>query len=127
MIRPEQARAQDAEFVGHGNFKTLQDRLPLCWPRPAETPPSPKLSYRSSYQYLGWAELEDPTAWGAYDDFEVLLLRLVDFSGLREVLAERLGLEFGPGKVPFDPISQFLLTSLADRPTPGAGRKPCAT
>jgi hypothetical protein len=96
--------------VSSCNFKTLQDRLPLQWPRPVQTPPSPKLRYRSSYQYLGWAELEDPADWANWDDFEVLL-RLVDFSGLRDVLAKQLGWTSAKGQVPFDPLSLFLLTS----------------
>ncbi len=91
------------------NLCALQESLPLDWPRPADTPPSPKKSYRSSYQYQGWEELEEPADWADYDDFD-LLLRLVDFSGLRDVLAEQLGWTSAKGKVPFDPVSLFLLT-----------------
>jgi hypothetical protein len=39
-----------------------------------------------------------------------LLLRLVDFSGLRPVLAQLLGWSSGRGWQPFDPVSMFLLT-----------------
>jgi hypothetical protein len=38
-----------------------------------------------------------------------LLLRLVDFDGLRPVLAQRLGWTSARGQVPFDPVSLFLL------------------
>jgi len=108
MIRPEQARAQDAEFVDRCNFDALRERLPLCWGAPPNTPPSPKLQYRSSYQYLGWEGLEEPQVWEQGDDF-ALLLRLVDFSGLRDVLAAQLGWTSAKGQVPFDPISLCLL------------------
>lgn len=109
MARPEEARAQDQVFVSSCSFSALRERLQLHWPRPASTPPSPKKSYRSSYRYPGWKELEDPGSWEVYDDFEVLL-RLVDFSGLRDVLAEQLGWASAKGQVPFDPVSLFLLT-----------------
>ncbi len=108
MVRPEISRAKDDVFVSNCHFSALQERLPLHWPKPANAPSSPKKSYRSSYRYLGWEELEDPVNWAVYDDFE-LLLRLVDFSRLRDVLAERLGWSSAQGQVPFDPISMFLL------------------
>ncbi len=109
MARPEHTRIHDPDFVGSCCLPSLQDRLPLRWPTPAGTAPSPKLRYRSGYQYLGWEDLGDPAHWNDYDDFD-LLLRLVDFSGLRDVLAVRLGWTSAKGKVPFDPISLFLLT-----------------
>ncbi len=95
--------------MGSCCLPSLQDRLPLRWPTPAGTAPSPKLRYRSGYQYLGWEDLGDPANWANYDDFD-LLLRLVDFSSLRDVLALRLGWRSAKGKVPYDPISLFLLT-----------------
>ena len=109
MARPEETRAQDQIFVSSCSLSALQERLPLRWSIPANTPPSPKKSYRSAYQYLGWEELEDPGNWVVYDDFE-LLLRLVDFSGMRDVLAEQLGWRSAKGQVPFDPVSMILLT-----------------
>jgi hypothetical protein len=39
------------------------------------------------------------------------LLRLVDFSGLRAVLAHLLGWRSGRGWEPFDPVSFFLLVT----------------
>ena len=39
-----------------------------------------------------------------------MVLRLVDFSGLRPVLAQLLGWKSGRGWEPFDPLSFFLLT-----------------
>lgn len=109
MARPEIARAQDEDFVNQCRFSSLRERLPLRWPIPANTPPCPKLSYRSCYQYLGWEELENPDVWQDWDDFD-WLLRLVDFSSLRHVLAEQLGWSNAIGQVPFDPVSLCLLT-----------------
>jgi len=117
MVRPEAVRIQDRVFVNSCGLSTLRERLPLLWPKPEHTLPSPKKRYRSSYRYPGWERLADPAKWGDVstilvdiDDFE-LLLCLVDFSGLRDVLAERLGWRSAKGKVPFDPVSLFLLTS----------------
>ncbi|MGD9049881.1 MAG: hypothetical protein PVF77_17645 [Anaerolineae bacterium] len=102
------ARAQDLDFVTQCSLWGLQEQLPLCWPTPANVPPSPKNRYRSQYVYLGWQDLQDPAAWDELSDFD-LVLRLVDFSGLRPVLAQRLGWTSLRGQVPFDPVSIFLL------------------
>ncbi|MCK4472619.1 MAG: hypothetical protein KAW49_12640, partial [Anaerolineae bacterium] len=95
----------------------LRNRLPLRWPAPPDTPPSPKKHYRSHYVYpspgsgqaLGWEDLEDPTAWEHFSDFDFLLC-LVDYTPLRPVLAQLLGWTSARGQVPFDPVSIFLLT-----------------
>jgi hypothetical protein len=104
---PEQ-RTQDALFVSTCGWSALRDRLPLPWPTPPGTPPSPKHRYRSHYRCPGSADLDDPAPWQDLNDFD-LLLRLVDFSGLRPVLAQRLGWVSARGYAPFDPISFFLL------------------
>jgi len=70
-----------------------------------------------SGQALGWEDpslcsgqaLEDPAAWEHLSDFD-LLLRLVDYTPLRPVLAQLLGWTSARGQVPFDPVSIFLLT-----------------
>ena len=103
-----EARAQDSDFVAQRSFCGLQERLPLCWPTPPDVPPSPKNRYRCHYVYLGWLDLQDPAAWDDLADFD-LVLRLVDFSGLRPVLAQRLGWTSPRGQTPFDPVSLFLL------------------
>ena len=108
-IVPEQTRAQDSQFVSQCSLAGLRARLPLRWPTPPETPPSPKTSYRSGYVHLGWEDLEDPAAWEHLSAFD-LVLRLVDFSGLRPVLAQLLGWTSGRGWEAFDPVSTFLLT-----------------
>ncbi|TLM98147.1 hypothetical protein FDZ71_17505, partial [bacterium] len=107
-LTPVELRAQDRLFVTQCSLQGLRARLPLCWPAPPRTPPSPKRAYRSAYMYLGWQDLQDLTACQRYSDFD-LLLRLVDFSALRPVLAQRLGWTSARGWKPFDPVSVFLL------------------
>jgi hypothetical protein len=102
------ARAQDTGFVSACSLAGLRDILPLPWPTPPDAPPSPKRAYRSHYIYGGWDDLLDATTWEHLSDFD-LLLRLIDFSGLRPVLALRLGWTSPRGYTPFDPVSLFLL------------------
>jgi hypothetical protein len=104
-----ETRAQDATFVAQCSLTGLQDRLPLIWPALPDTPPSPKNNYRSHYVHLGWEDVQDPAAWEHLSAFD-LLLRLVDFSPLRPVLAQLLGWTSARGQKPFDPVSIFLLT-----------------
>jgi hypothetical protein len=108
LTAPEQ-RAQDAHFVSTCSWPALRDRLPLPWPTPSDTPPAPKKTYRSHYVYRGDTDLNDPATWEHLSDFD-LVLRLVDFTGLRPVLAQRLGWVSARRYEPFDPISFFLLT-----------------
>ena len=103
-----ETRAQDPTFVAQCSLTGLKDRLPLIWPIPLNTPPSPKKSYRSHYNYLGWDDLLNPTVWEYLSDFD-LILRLVDLSPLRDMLAHLLGWTSTRGQTPFDPITIFLL------------------
>jgi hypothetical protein len=103
-----EARAQDRRFVEQCSLSGMEAHLPLCWPTPPDVPPSPKRSYRSHYVYGGWQDLQDAETWDKLSDFD-LVLRLVDFSGLRPVLAQRLGWTSARGWRPFDPVSLFLL------------------
>lgn len=107
LTAPEQ-RAQDSLFVATCGWSALRERLPLLWPIPPDTPPSPKHRYRSHYVYRGYADLNAAATWEHLSDFDVVL-RLVDFAGLRPVLAQRLGWISARGYAPFDPISFFLL------------------
>jgi hypothetical protein len=107
---PVETRARDAAFVHQCSLAGLQERLPLMWPTPPGTPPSAKRRYRSHYVYPGFADLEDWANWEDLSDFD-LVLRLVDFSGLRPVLAQLLGWTSARGRTPFDPVSMFLLVS----------------
>lgn len=101
-------RAHDTVFVDECSLSSLGQRLPLEWPTPPDTPASPKRDYRSHYVYRGWEDLLDTTCWEYLSDFD-WVLRLVDFEGLRDVLAQRLGWTSACGKKPFDPVSMFLL------------------
>jgi len=101
-------RAHDAEFIATCQWSTWRARLPLPWPAPSDTPPSPKHTYRSQYVYQGGADLDDPAAWEHLSEFD-LLLRFIDFDGLRPVLAALLGWASARGYTPFDPVSIFLL------------------
>lgn len=105
---PTATRAQDLLLRHDCSLQGLRERLPLRWPTPADVAPSPKRRYRSSYTYQGPGELEDPGTWEVGDPFDLLLL-LVDFSGLRDVLAALLGWTSARGWAPFDPVSLFLL------------------
>jgi hypothetical protein len=110
---PAQTRAQDASFVSQCSLLSLRTSLPLQWPTPAHLPASPKKRYRSEYRYPWSSALGDAQqvlAWQNLSDFD-LLLRLVDFSGLRPVLAHLLGWKSGRGWEPFDPLSFFLLVT----------------
>jgi len=101
-------RAQDRLFVARCSLDGLRDQLPLRWPTPPDTLPSPKKRYRSQYVYLGWQDLKDPSAWEHLPLYDINL-RLIDFDGLRPVLAQLLGWTSGRGWMPFDPVSLFLL------------------
>lgn len=101
-------RCGDEAWVGRMRFAALQERLPLVWPAPAETPPCPKRRMRSAYVYPGWQRLSEAAAWKGLSLFK-LLLYLVDFSPLRAVLAQRMGWRNDRGCRPFDPVSIFLL------------------
>lgn len=103
-----QTRAHDAAFVQPCSLGGLQTRLPLGWPTPPDVPLCPKRAFRSHYRYLGYQDLLDPAVREFLSDFD-LALRLIDFTGLRPVLAQRLGWTSGRGWRPFDPVSLFLL------------------
>ena len=107
-LSPIDWRAQDRLFVAHCSLEGLRNRLPLRWPAPDGTPPSPKKQYRSEYVYLGWEDLLTPAFWEHSSEFDVLL-RVVDFAPLRPVLAQCLGWQSARGWTPFDPVSMFLL------------------
>lgn len=109
LTAPE-TRAQDRALVDQCCLEGLRAKLPLVWPTPDDTPPSPKRRYRSNYVYQGFADLDDWANWEHLSDFD-LVLRLIDFSGLRSVLAQLLGWTSARGRPPFDPVSMFLFVS----------------
>jgi hypothetical protein len=103
-----QTRAQDAALANQCRFVHLKKQLPLLWQASPDTPPSPKKQYRSHYRYRGPEKLSDPAVWAYLSPFEIAL-HLIDFSGLRPVLAQKLGWQTARGQIPFDPVSMFLL------------------
>jgi len=107
---PPETRAQDRDFVRQSSFAGLRPHLPFRWPTPPDIPDSPKKQYRSYYVYLGWTDLNALLSWQTLSSFD-LVLRLVDFGGLRPVLARLLGWTSARGQVPFDPVSLFLFIS----------------
>jgi hypothetical protein len=109
-LSPPQTRAQDRDFVRQCSFAGLRPHLPLRWPTPSAIPDSPKQHYRSYYVYLGYTDLDDMCSWQHLSSFD-LVLRFVDFGGLRPLLAWLLGWTSPRGQVPFDPVSMFLFIS----------------
>ena len=109
-LSPPETRAQDRAFVRQSSFAGLRPRLPLRWSTPPGIPDSPKKQYRSYYVYLGYTDLNDGRSWRHLSSFD-LVLRLVDFGGLRPLLAWLLGWTSHRGQVPFDPVSMFLFVS----------------
>jgi len=107
-LSPAQTRAHDAAFVAQCSYSGLRPELPLQWSIPADIPDSPKTQYRSHYVYQGCDDLDVPANWEHLSPFD-LVLRLVDFSPLRPLLAWLLGWTSARGRVPFDPVSVFLL------------------
>lgn len=109
-ISPVEQRRHDSAFIARCAIDALAGRLPLPWPTPPKTPPSPKRHYRSHYEAPNpntLLELDD-AAWAALGPIQ-LVLKLVDFCGLRPVLAALLYKPTARGHVPFDPVSLFLL------------------
>lgn len=102
------ARAADQRFISQCSLTGLQDKLPFRWQTPPGIPPSPKRHYRSHYVYQGWQDLRDLSQWNHLSDFD-LNLRLVDYSGLRPVLAWLLNWQSARGWCPFDPLSIFFV------------------
>ena len=109
-LRPSETRAQDLALVNHCSLDSLPAKLPLAWPTPPNTPPSPKRRYRSSYTWQRFADPEERADWEHLSDFD-LVFPLVDFSGLRPVLASLLGWTSARGRCPFDPVFLFLFVS----------------
>ena len=107
-LTAQEQRTQDATFVATCSWQALRERLPLHWPTPPSTPTCPKKAYRSPYVYRAATDLANPATGESLSDFD-LVLRLIDFDGLRPVLAQRLGWVSARGYEPFDPLSFFLL------------------
>jgi len=116
-----QKRAAHPDFIPTFSREALQDRLPFPFPVPPGLPPSPKGHYRSQYRYVGSDDLADPAVLTTLTLFEVAL-RLIDgstelaevFFPLRDLLAQGYYRPSARGQVPFDPVSLFGSTELAE-------------
>jgi len=106
-----QKRAANPDFVTTFSLEALKDRLPFSFPVPQDLLPSPKRRYRSQYRYLGYEDLLLPGILATLTLFE-MALRLIDFSPLRDYLAQFYYLQSAKGQVPFDPLSLFLCVCL---------------
>jgi len=109
-LTASQKRAAHPDFVKTFALSALRDRLPLRFPVPEGLPPSPKRHYRSHYRYLGPDDLAIPVILASLTLFEIAL-RLIDFSPLRDFLAQ-FYVQSARGQVPFDPVSLFLCVCL---------------
>jgi hypothetical protein len=109
-LTASQKRAAYPDFVPTFSLAALRSRLPLPFPVAPDLPPSPKLQYRSHYQYLGYADLATAPVLASLEPFEVAL-RLIDFSPLRDELAQ-IYVPSARGQVPFDPVSLLLCACL---------------
>ena len=110
-LTASQKRAAHPHFVTTFSIEALKDRLPFRFPVPKGVSPSPKRHYRSHYRYLGYDGLLVPTILATLTLFEVALY-LIDFSPLRDYLAQFYYLQTAKGQVPFDPVSLFLCLCL---------------
>jgi hypothetical protein len=118
-LTASQKRARHPDFIATFSLPALQLQLPLRFPAPA-APPSPKHAYRSAYQYLGYAELADPSRLPLQEPFEIAL-HLIDFSPLRDYLAQSY-VASARGQIPFDPVSLLLCACLRRELGLGWGR-----
>jgi len=100
-------RAEHPDFATTFSYAALAAQLPLSLEVEAGLPRCPKLKYLSHYQYLGHADLADRAVRPTLSDFEITL-RLVDFSNLRDLLAQQVYRPGARGQAPFDPVSMFL-------------------
>jgi hypothetical protein len=109
-LTASQKRAAHPDFVKTFSLDALRDRLPFRFPVPEGLPPSPKRLYRSRYRYLGPEDLALPAILATLTLFEIAL-RLIDFSPLRDYLAQCY-VQTARGQVPFDPVSLCLCLCL---------------
>lgn len=111
QLTASQKRAANPNFVKTFSLEALKDRLPFRFLVPQDVPPSLKRRYRSFYRYLGYDDLAVPAILTNLALFEIAL-RLIDFSPLRDYLAQFYYAQSAKGQVPFDPVSLFLCICL---------------
>jgi hypothetical protein len=90
-------------------WEAIRHHLPLRLVVPDAVPPWQPRRCRSYYQWLPPHDIHSADDLAGLDDFD-LILRLVDFSAWRPILAQRFTTHLGPP--PFDPVSLGLLALL---------------
>ena len=119
VVRRQQ-RAQQPDLVATWSLAALAPALPLAFPVDPDRPPSPKPSYRSTYQPPDPAARPDPATWGLLSDVE-LALALIDFSPLERELAT-MDRPTAKGQKPFHPArsrpSCHVVTDACYQPLP---------
>ena len=86
-----------------GSLGALREHLALRLAVPEAGLPSVKRRYRSAYGYLGYDDLAGASHLANLTLFEVAL-RLIDFSPVRDYLAQSYYVASAKGQVPFDPV-----------------------
>jgi hypothetical protein len=103
-----QKRAQNREALLPFTLAHLQRKLPLVFACDPDLPASPKPHYRSTYRYLGFADLHEEML-ETFSPFEIAV-RLFDYSPLEPLLAAHIYQASAKGQIPFHPVSMYLLS-----------------
>jgi len=102
-------RLLSQEFQACFTWEAIRPTLPLRLVVPEGVPAWPSRRALSHYRWLPPDDIQSPQDLAKLDDFD-LLLRLIDFSAWRPILAQRFVSHMGPP--PFDPVSLGLLMLL---------------
>jgi len=101
-------RAENRAALAPFTLENLKSQLPLVFPRAPDLPDSPKRRYRSDHRYLGVDDLNAETL-ETFSAFEISV-RLFDYSQLEPLLAAYIYAPSAKGRVPFHPVSMYLLS-----------------
>ena len=102
-------RQMNQSFQACFCWEAILPHLPLRLVVPEGVPAWQSRYTLSHYQWLPPDDVQSPADLDKLDDFD-LLLRFIDFSAWRPILAQRFASHMGPP--PFDPVSLGLLTLL---------------
>ena len=105
----DERRLLTAHFQECFTWEAIRPQLPFRLVVPDSVPPWQPRRCRSYYRWLPPDDIHSADDLAGLDDFD-LVLRLVDFSAWRPILAQRFTTHLGPP--PFDPVSLGLLTLL---------------
>jgi hypothetical protein len=105
----DERRLMTEHFQECFTWQAIRPHLPFRLLVPDAVPPWRSRRCRSYYRWLPPDDIQSADDLAGLDDFD-LMLRLVDFSAWRPILAQRFTTQLGPP--PFDPVSLGLLTLL---------------